>query len=511
MSPIVLIPLVVIIFSLLVIVHESGHFFTAKLAGIKVEQFSVGFGPQLLGWQRGETLYAVRAIPLGGFVKLAGMDGSMDAGPRSFNAHPLWQRFIVIVAGSAFNLALPVLIFFGVYTTVGTAEVQTPIAVSAVDTGKSVTFKRDPNYWGRDLPINRGLWNFDELRFDFYRDENAYFEAFKAGLYDVRSESDPSRWQTNYDFPAVRDGRVIKETFTNGLPKFSSDYVFNTRRAVFADIRVRQAITLLFDFEWINRDFFFNLYRRSASFFDDSELSAYHRPADARERALLAPYPDAVRADVLDGTWSPPVSDGSARDRNMLRQALGLFAAAGYELKGTVLRNRASGKPLAFEIMVTNRDDERLALAFAGSLARAGITAQVRLVDAVQYQQRLSTFDFDMIEYRWEQSLSPGNEQTFYWGSAAADQDGSRNYMGVKSPALDAMIATLLRARERTDFVAAVRALDRVLISGSYVVPLFYLPEQWVARRAAINHPARTSLFGFLPDSWWRDPGQARQ
>jgi len=386
-----------------------------------------------------------------------------------------------------------------------------PYVVSAIDTGKSVTFKRDPNYWGRDLPINRGLWNFDELRFDFYRDENAYFEAFKAGLYDVRSESDPARWQTNYDFPAVRDGRVIKETFTNGLPKFSSDYVFNTRRAVFADIRVRQAITLLFDFEWINRDFFFNLYRRSASFFDDSELSAYHRPADARERALLAPFPSAVRADVLDGSWSPPVSDGSSRDRNMLRQALALFADAGYELKGTVLRNRANGKPLAFEIMVTNRDDERLALAFAGSLARAGIAAQVRLVDAVQYQQRLSTFDFDMIEYRWEQSLSPGNEQTFYWGSAAADQDGTRNYMGVKSPAVDAMIAALLRARERTDFVAAVRALDRVLISGAYVVPLFYLPEQWLARRAAINHPARTSLFGFLPDSWWRDPGQARQ
>ena len=383
-----------------------------------------------------------------------------------------------------------------------------PYIVSAVDTGKSVTFKRDPNYWGRDLPINRGLWNFDELRFDFYRDENAYFEAFKAGLYDVRSESDPARWQTNYDFPAVRDGRVIKETFTNGLPKLSSDYVFNTRRAVFADIKVRQAITLLFDFEWINRDFFFNLYRRSASFFDDSELSAYHRPADARERALLAPFPDAVRADVLDGAWSPPVSDGSGRDRNKLRQALALFADAGYELKGTVLRNRTTGRALAFEIMVTNRDDERLALAFAGGLARAGITAQVRLVDAVQYQQRLSTFDFDMIEYRWEQSLSPGNEQTFYWGSAAADQDGTRNYMGVKSPAVDAMIAALLRARERTDFVAAVRALDRVLISGAYVLPLFYLPEQWVARRATTNHPARTSLFGFLPDSWWTEKTQ---
>jgi peptide/nickel transport system substrate-binding protein len=386
-----------------------------------------------------------------------------------------------------------------------------PYVVADVDTGKSVTFKRDPNYWGRDLPINRGLWNFDELRFDFFRDENAYFEAFKAGLYDVRSESDPARWERAYDFPAVRDGRVIKESFSNGLPKFSSDYVFNTRRQIFADIRVRQAIALLFDFQWINRDFFYNLYRRSASFFDDSELSAYHRAADERERALLEPFADAVRADVLDGTWSPSVSDGSGRDRNVLRQALTLLAAAGYELKGTVLRNRTTGRPLSFEIMVTNRDDERLALAFAASLGRAGIAVQVRLVDAVQYQQRLATFDFDMIEYRWEESLSPGNEQSIYWGSAAADQQGSRNYMGVKSPAVDAMIAALLRARERADFVAAVRALDRVLMSGAYVVPLFYLPEQWVARRAPIRHPARTSLFGFLPDSWWRAPGQALQ
>ena len=386
-----------------------------------------------------------------------------------------------------------------------------PYVLADVDVGKSVTFKRDPNYWGNGLAINRGQWNFDELRFDFYRDENAYFEAFKAGLYDVRSESDPARWQTGYDFPAVRDGRVIKDTFTNGLPKFSSDYVFNTRRKVFADIRVRQAIALLFDFQWINRDFFYNLYRRSASFFDDSELSAYHRPADDRERALLAPFPDAVRPDVLDGTWSPPVTDGSGRDRAVLRQALSLFAAAGYELSGTVLRNRQSGQRLSFEIMVTSRDDERLALAFAASLARAGINAQVRLVDAVQYQQRLATFDFDMIENRWEESLSPGNEQSIYWGSAAADQEGSRNYIGVKSPAVDAMIAALLSARTRPDFVSAVRALDRVLISGSYVVPLFYLPEQWVARRAYIHHPAQTSLFGFLPETWWHEPRQAQQ
>ncbi|MFZ3360382.1 MAG: extracellular solute-binding protein [Xanthobacteraceae bacterium] len=383
--------------------------------------------------------------------------------------------------------------------------------VAAVDPGTSVTLKRDPHYWGRNLPINRGLWNFDELRFDFYRDDNAHFEAFKAGLYDVRAETDPTRWQTGYDFPAARDGRVVKETFRSGLPKYSSDFVFNTRRPLFADIRVRQAIALLFDFQWVNRTFFYNLYKRSASFFDDSELSAYQRPADEKERALLAPFADAVRPDVLDGTWSPPLSDGSGHDRAMLRQALSLLEAAGYELNGTVLRDRATGRPFAFEIMVTDRDDERLALAFSTMLARAGIRAQVRLVDSVQYEERLVSFDFDMIEYRWDESLSPGNEQNFYWSSAGADEQGSRNYVGVKSAAADAMIAALLRARTRPDLVEAVRALDRVLISGCYVVPLFYLPEQWVARWAAVQHPARTSLFGYLPETWWRQPAKAVQ
>ncbi len=386
-----------------------------------------------------------------------------------------------------------------------------PYVVADVDAGKSVTFRRDPNYWGRALPINRGLWNFDELRLDYYRDANSYFEAFKAGLYDVRSEEDPTRWQTGYDFPAVRDGRVIKESFPDGLPKPASDYVFNTRRPVFADIRVREAIARLFDFQWINRNFFYGLYKRSASFFDDSELSAYHRPADAHERALLAFFPGAVRPDVLDGKWSPPTTDGSGHDRAPLEQALTLLQSAGYTLKGTKLLNRTTGHQLSFEIMVTTRDDERLALAFSANLARAGIDARVRLVDDAQYQERLTSFDFDMIEYRYEQSLSPGNEQSYYFGSAAADEPGSRNYMGVKSPAVDAMIAALLSARDRADFVDAVRALDRVLISGCYVVPLFYLPEQWVARRAYIEHPAHTSLFGYLPETWWHQPMRAPQ
>jgi peptide/nickel transport system substrate-binding protein len=269
---------------------------------------------------------------------------------------------------------------------------------------------------------------------------------------------------------------------------------------------VREAISQLFDFEWINRSFFFGRYRRNASFFDDSELSAYRRPADARERSLLAPFPGTVRPDVIDGTWSPPVSDGSGRDRDALRRALALFREAGYELTGTVLRRRDGGEPLSFEILVADKDQERLAIAFSQNLRRAGIEPHVHLVDAVQYDQRRINFDFDMIENRWDQTLSPGNEQAFYWGSAAADHPFSRNYMGLRSPAADAMIAALLRARERNEFVAAVRALDRVLMSGSYVIPLYHLPSQWIARWTTIRHPDATSVSGYLPETWWYAP-----
>jgi peptide/nickel transport system substrate-binding protein len=225
---------------------------------------------------------------------------------------------------------------------------------------------------------------------------------------------------------------------------------------------------------------------------------------------LLAAFPDAVRPDVLAGTWSPPASDGSGRDRTILRRALALLAAAGYELRGTELVERRTGRPLTFEIMITTRnegtDEERLALQFASNLKRAGIAVRVRPVDAVQFEARRIGFDFDMIQNRWDQSLSPGNEQAFYWSSAAADSNGSRNYMGVKSPAVDALIATLLKAQDRAEVVAAVRALDRVLISGFYTVPLFHLPEQWVARWTTIAHPSETSLMGYVPETWWRQP-----
>jgi peptide/nickel transport system substrate-binding protein len=318
------------------------------------------------------------------------------------------------------------------------------------------------------------------------------------------------RWHDGYDFPAARNGGVIRESIKTGLPQPSEFLVFNTRRPIFSDIRVRQALTLLFDFEWINRNYFFGLYTRSAGFFAGSELSAYERPADERERELLKPFASHIPADILDGSYRLPASDGSGRDRTLLRNALQLLSQAGYNLDGNVLRQHATGTPLTFEILVTTRDQERIALTFARDLKRAGIQASVRSVDAVQFQQRRLGFEFDMIPNRWDQSLSPGNEQAFYWGSAAADNPGTRNYMGAKDPAVDATITALLEAREHPAFVSAVRALDRSLISGFYVIPLFNVQEQWIARWNRIERPQTTPLVGYLPETWWQKPAQPK-
>jgi len=392
-------------------------------------------------------------------------------------------------------------------TTLAAPVGSGPYRIVEVKPGESILLQRDPDYWGRELAVNRGLHNFDELRFDFYRDGNTWFEAFKRGLYDVRFETDPGRWTTQYDFPAARSGGLIREGIASGQPKPMRAFVFNTRRPLFSDIRVREALIELFDFEWANANLFHGAYARTASFFEGSELSARGRVATGRERELLAPFKEEMRDDVMEGKYEPPVSDGSGRDRSRLKRALALFSAAGYALRDGTLRS-SSGEPFAFEIMVATRDEERLALTYSSMLRRAGIAATIRFVDGAQFERRRQDYDFDVMPFIWQQSLSPGNEQAFYFGSESADVPGTRNYMGARSPAVDAMIAALLAARQQEDFVAAVRALDRALMSGQYVLPLFHLPEQWIARWPVIKRPQQVSLYGSRVETWWREDKQ---
>ncbi|WP_244548258.1 extracellular solute-binding protein [Bosea vaviloviae] len=381
-----------------------------------------------------------------------------------------------------------------------------PYLVSEVRPGEALTLKRRKDFWAENHPLTRGLFNADEIRYDFYRDANALFEAFKAGLYDIRLEPDPTRWMTGYDVPAVRDGRIVREALRFQAPKGMTGLVFNTRRPGFADVRVREALGIMFDFEWVNRNLFHGVYRRAGSFFSDSELSALGVPADSREKTLLAAFPGSVRDDILAGSWVPAASDGSGRDREQARKALDLLKAAGYELQDGVLRNTRTAEPLAFEITVTNRPQERLALNYAASLGRLGVGVSVRLIDDVQYWRRLSAFDFDMIQWTWPASASPGNEQVGRWGSANADRKGALNYAGVKSPTVDAALQALLAAREREDFVAAVRVLDRALLSGFYVVPLYYLPETWLAHSRDVTLPTRKPAYFLATEALARRP-----
>ena len=378
-----------------------------------------------------------------------------------------------------------------------------PYTVSRIDAGRSISFARDKDYWGRDLAVNRGRFNFDEVRFDYFRDASVMLEAFKSGAIDLRLEEDPGRWADAYDIDAVHDGRIVKAEFDIGLPAGMTALVFNTRRAVFSDPRVRRALMMLFDFEWINRTLYNGFFKRTTSYFERSYLASTGRPADARERALLAPFPNAVRPEFLEGTYQFPTTDGSGQNRANQKAAYALLTEAGMVLKGGRLVNAKSGQPLAFEILANSNAQEALLLGYARSLEPLGIAVRVRVVDSAQYQERLASFDYDMIQNTWPSSLSPGNEQLFRWSAKTADSKGSYNFAGVKNPAADAMIDAMLAANTETDFVSAVRALDRVLLSGDYVVPLFYTPRQWVPYWARLKHPEKTPLFGYSVDTWW--------
>ena len=381
-----------------------------------------------------------------------------------------------------------------------------PYTIKTTDAGRSLTYQRNPKYWGRDLSVNKGRFNFDEIRFEYYREGSVMLEAFKRGAIDMRLEDDPGRWADAYDIPAVRSGDIIKGEFEIGLPAGMTALVFNTRRAIFANPLVRKALIAAFDFEWVNRILFNGLYKRNQSFFDRSYLSSAGKPADETERALLANYRQAVRAENLQGTETLPASDGSGQNRANQRVASQLLKEAGYVMHSGVLVEDKTGRPLTFEILANNSAQEALLLSYARSLEPLGIRARVRVVDSAQYQGRLSNYDFDMIQNSWPSSLSPGNEQLFRWSSDAAKTPGTYNFAGVQSPAADAMIAAMLAAKTETEFVSAVRALDRVLLSGDYAVPLYYVPRQWVAYWKRLGHPEKTPVFGYAFDTWWVKP-----
>ena len=381
-----------------------------------------------------------------------------------------------------------------------------PYLVDKIDAGTSISYKRDPDYWGRDLPVNKGRFNLDHFAHIFYRDANVLFEDFKKGVHHIRLERDPNRWAKDYDFPAMKKGKVTRQTVQLAIPSGMNALVFNTRRPVFTDIKVRKALTLLFDFEWINRNLYHNLYIRTRSFFDRSELSSGGKAADDYEQSLLAKFPGAVSSSIQQRGYEPPTSDGSGRNRKARRKALRLLQKAGYVLKGAVLVNKQTGQPFTFEILTARQDQVRLLLNYVAALKLVGIKADLRVVDSAQFQQRKNTFDFDMTDNEWRASLSPGNEQSFRWSAKAADSEGSYNFAGVKNPAADAMINALLMAKNRKDFVSSTRALDRVLLSGNYVIPLYHTPGQWLAIWSHLKHPANTSLYGLRLDTIWQQP-----
>lgn len=378
-----------------------------------------------------------------------------------------------------------------------------PYKLETVKAGDSLTFKRNPDYWAKDIPSKRGFDNYDEIRLTYYRDENAMFEAFKKGLVDVFIEENAGRWTRQYDFPAVTGGDIVKETLPTKLPSGMFSIVMNTRKPVFHDIKLRTALIDLFDFEWANRSLFSDAYTRTKSFYDNSDMSSSGKPASDAEKALLAPFPDAVTPDVMAGTWKPPVSDGSGQDRKFLRDGLAKLKDAGFTLQGGKMLG-PDGKPLVFEIMLKGTENQQVAVAFQQTLQKLGIELTLRSVDAAQFQKRQNEYDFDAMFFNYTPSLSPGVEQVSRWGSAARDKPGTFNYAGAASPAIDAMTSSLINARTRTDFVEAVRAYDRVLLSGSYVIPLYFRPEQWIAHWKRIERPGTVALQGMQLPTWWR-------
>lgn len=380
-----------------------------------------------------------------------------------------------------------------------------PFEVESVDPGRSIVYRRVADYWGRDLPVNRGRFNFDRIRYDYYRDATVAIEALKAGDYDFRAENSSKDWATAYDVAALREGRLVKLEVKHRRTAGMQGFVYNSRRPLFRDARVREALAYAFDFEWSNRNLFYGQYTRTRSYFDNSELAATGLPGP-EELPLLEPYRGRIPEQVLTSEYNPPATDGQGRIRDNLRQADRLLKEAGWEIVGGKrVQATNSDKPMEFEILLVSPLFERVALPFVKNLERLGVIAHVRTVDSAQYVRRVDDFDFDMIVGTFGQSQSPGNEQRAYWGSAAARQPGSRNAMGIEDPVVDELVEAVIAAPDRDGLVVRTRALDRVLQWGHWLIPHWHLDYDRLVFWDMFGRPETTPLTGYQFDTWWYD------
>ena len=379
-----------------------------------------------------------------------------------------------------------------------------PYRIANVDPGRRIVYERVLDWWGDDLPAFRGQFNFQTLRYDYYRDATVALQAFTSGDYNYRLEFNLERWATAYDFPAARDGRVTLMDAPHGRAQGMRGMAYNVRRPIFQDRRVRQALTHALDFEWINRNYLRGQYRRIDSYFANSTMGARGLP-EGRELALLEPYRGVLPAEVFAEPAPLPRTDGSGNIRAGLRQAGRLLDEAGWVIRDGNRVNADTGEPLTFEILLRSASDERIASSFAANLRRLGVEARVRTVESAQYTARVETFDFDMIIHRWGVSLSPGNEQTNYWGSVAAGNVGSRNYAGISDPVVDALAGEIADATDREALEAATRALDRVLRAGHYIIPLYFSDIDHIAFWGDLGFVEYDSLYGQIAnvDAWW--------
>lgn len=380
--------------------------------------------------------------------------------------------------------------------------------ITDIDPGRSITYQLVDNYWGRDLAINRGMNNIRQIRFEYYRDDGVMFEAFKSGAIDFRQENSSKRWATGYDqAPAVKKGEIVRRRVLNETPQGIQAFFFNLRRAPFDDVRVREAIGLLFDFEAIQRTVLYGEYKRTASYFPNSDFGAAGAPA-SEELQLLEPFRAELPAALFESPFAPPKTDGSGRIRRQLRKALGLFKAAGWATEGGKLVK--DGKQMAFEFLLVSPTMERLVSPFVQNLKRAGVDASIRIVDTSQYQVRVDDFDFDVISVRLNFFPPPGPELRSYYGSAAADVRGSANMAGIKNPVADALIEKIVGAKDLESLKVASRALDRVLLWHHYVIPQFYIDNDRIAHWDRFGWPQRKPRYSVgFPDTWWIDAQRA--